>query len=188
MDAADSAPAAYADVRFCAACGGVLRPDVPPGDDRLRAVCSLCRRVTYFNPRPVAMAVIERGGRVLLARRAIEPGYGRWTCPGGFAELGETPEQTAERETREECGLRVRIGAQLGAFARSSAAVVVLAFRAWPLERRAPRASAETLEVRWFAPDAIPWDQIAFDSTAEALQAWLARRRARRARPSQRRT
>ena len=48
-------------------------------------------------------------GRLLLVRRAHEPGLGTWSLPGGRIEPGESPEEAAVREVREETGLEVRI-------------------------------------------------------------------------------
>jgi 8-oxo-dGTP diphosphatase len=57
--------------------------------------------------RPVlgCLAVVRRGGRVLLARRSAPPGVGRWGFPGGMQELGETVHACTERELREETGI-----------------------------------------------------------------------------------
>jgi mutator protein MutT len=52
-------------------------------------------------------AVIIQDGRILLEKRKNEPGKGKWSIPGGLVELGETVEQTAIREVKEETGLEV---------------------------------------------------------------------------------
>ena len=61
----------------------------------------------YYPDRPFAcaLAVCRRGERVLLARRAMGPGIGRWGFPGGMQELGETIEAGARRELLEETGI-----------------------------------------------------------------------------------
>jgi len=61
----------------------------------------------YYPERPFAcaLAVCRRGERVLLARRAMGPGIGRWGFPGGMQELGETIEAGAQRELLEETGI-----------------------------------------------------------------------------------
>lgn len=61
-----------------------------------------------YPDRPIlgALAAVRRGGRVLLARRSIPPGIGKWGLPGGMQELGETAHECAARELREETGIR----------------------------------------------------------------------------------
>jgi 8-oxo-dGTP diphosphatase len=51
------------------------------------------------------LAVVRRGSRILLARRSVPPGVGRWGFPGGMQELGETVHRCAERELLEETGI-----------------------------------------------------------------------------------
>jgi 8-oxo-dGTP diphosphatase len=51
------------------------------------------------------LAVVRRGGRILLAQRSVPPGVGRWGFPGGMQELGETVHRCAERELLEETGI-----------------------------------------------------------------------------------
>jgi 8-oxo-dGTP diphosphatase len=61
-------------------------------------------------------AVIVRGDRALLVRRATEPLKGEWSVPGGALELGEKLRDGAARETLEETGLRVEVGEVLDVF------------------------------------------------------------------------
>ena len=92
--------------KFCAECGGrTMAARTPPGDERPRAVCGACGYVAYENPK-VVVAVVARApdGKVLLAKRAIEPRLGTWGVPQGFMELGETTREAAAREAFEETG------------------------------------------------------------------------------------
>ncbi|MCA3245800.1 MAG: NUDIX hydrolase [Azospirillum sp.] len=59
-----------------------------------------------LHPRPAAIAIVPRDGRVLLVRRANPPDPGRWGFPGGKIELGETVAHAAIRESAEETGVR----------------------------------------------------------------------------------
>ncbi len=113
-------------------------------------------------------------GRVLLLRRGIEPQVGKWTFPGGYVDLGEIPAAAALRETHEEVGMRVELGRVLGVYADAAnpiAAVVV--YLAKPGIEEAS-VTDEATEVRYFAPSEIPWDEIAFPTTTDALRDWIA--------------
>ena len=77
----------------------------PSGEDRERRVCDTCGFIDYVNPRIVAGVVAHRDGKILLCRRAIEPRKGFWTLPAGFMELGESVDEGASREAREEAGI-----------------------------------------------------------------------------------
>ena len=172
--------------RFCPNCGGHLNERLLETEDRPRLVCDQCQRILYVNPRVVAGAIIERGGRLLLLRRAIEPRRGTWTFPAGYMEIDETAEEAAARETEEEVGLKVKVGSLVGVYSRpapESPGIIVVVFQG-----RGPRGRVkmghEVLEARWFALDDIPWDELSFPTTHMALRDWLrARRDTRRRRP-----
>jgi len=163
---------------FCHQCGGRLRERFLPGEQRARLVCEICGFIHYLNPRVVAASIPERDGRVLLMRRALEPRRGYWTFPGGFLEVGETAQEGARREAEEEVSISVEPGAILGAYTRREAGIVVVVFRAKAREGE-PRAGEEALEVRWFTPEAIPWEELAFPTTEQALRDWVKGRRSR---------
>lgn len=155
-------------------CGQRLSSAIPEGDTKRRLVCIDCGFVHYINPRPVAGTLpIDSEGRVLLVRRAIEPRVGYWVFPGGFMDIGESAEDAAIRETREEACLDVDDLRLLGVYTRVEPGVVVVVYEARALGPGA--AGEESLEARWFAPHEIPWDEIAFDSTEAALRDWVAR-------------
>ena len=114
--AGDAAP-----FRFCPVCGGRFERRVLRGGEPERLVCTACGFILYLDPK-VAVGTIVRddGERVLLLRRAIEPGYGKWVFPGGFVDRGEVVEQAAIREAREETGLDVTLVALLGVYSDPS--------------------------------------------------------------------
>lgn len=160
--------------RYCMHCGQRLTSAVPEGDTRRRMVCLDCGFVHYLNPRPVAGTIPVRDGRVLLGRRDIEPQRGFWVFPGGYMDVGESAEEAAIRETREEVQLEVQNLQLLGVFTRIGPGVVVIVYEAEAIGEA--EAGHETSEVAWFAWDEIPWGEIAFDSTEAALRAWISRR------------
>ena len=91
------------DVNFCTRCGERLALAERFG--RLRPVCAACGWIYFADPKVAAAALIEKNGRVLLARRANDPQRGLWTLPAGFVDAGEDPRRAVEREVFEETGL-----------------------------------------------------------------------------------
>ena len=158
---------------FCMQCGAPLAERIPPGDDRKRLVCLSCGYIAYINPKLVVGAIPVVDGKVLLLRRGIEPRIGTWTYPGGFLEMGETSEEGACREAREELGITVGGLRLLGAYSRPSAGIVTIVYLADLIEGE-PRPSAEALEAAFFGPDEIPWSELAFPTTVSALRDWVA--------------
>src|SRR5438105_15112876 len=101
---------------YCPACGKNLEARMVEEEGRERYICPSCRHIYYLNPKVVAGTIPAVDGRVWLLRRAIEPRFGFWTFPAGFMEMGESVEQAAIRETREELTLEVRLGPLIGMY------------------------------------------------------------------------
>jgi ADP-ribose pyrophosphatase YjhB (NUDIX family) len=171
---ADGAPDWLApSLRNCSHCGGPLVYGPVPGEDRQRHRCTQCGCVTYVNPRVVATTLpVTDAGELVLIRRAIPPGLGLWAQPGGFLEADETVIQGAVRETLEETGLEVELNHIVGIYSRPEAAVVVVAYRA-AIVGGHMTTTPESLEVRTFAVDDIPWPELAFDTTLWAVRDWV---------------
>jgi ADP-ribose pyrophosphatase YjhB (NUDIX family) len=164
-------------LNHCTVCGGSLALGPVAGEERDRLVCQACGHIAYVNPRLVVTVIpVTDTGEIVLLRRGFEPGRGAWAQPGGFLEVDETVTEGAVRETLEETGLIVAPGEVIGLYARLEAAVIVLAYEA-RIVGGTPTTGPEALEIQTFAPDAIPWDGIAFRTTWWALVDWLARRR-----------
>jgi ADP-ribose pyrophosphatase YjhB (NUDIX family) len=142
---------------------------VPPGDDRPRHVCDACGTVHYQNPKLVAGCLVEWGDQVLLCRRAIQPRYGLWTLPAGFMENGETTREAAQREALEEANARVELLELYSLFDLPHIDQVYCLFRGRLLDLDFSPGS-ESLEVRLFREEEIPWQALAFASIARTLQ------------------
>src|SRR5687767_6730136 len=96
--------------RFCPRCGGALEQRHLKPTEPARLVCTRCSFVFYLDPKIAVGTIISAADeQIVLVRRAIEPGYGKWVFPGGYVDRGETLLAAAAREAREECGLEVRI-------------------------------------------------------------------------------
>ncbi len=161
-------------IRFCPLCGSdLVRVPVPP-DQKEEAVCSTCGFVFYLNPKVVAGTIPAEDGRILLVRRNINPSKGKWTFPGGFVDWGETVVGAALRETLEETGLRVDVDGLVGVYSYPDAPVVIVVYRA-RVAGGALQLNHEIQEFAWLSPGEIPWDDLAFPSTRQALSDFLSR-------------
>lgn len=151
-----------------------FRKTRPPGDTHARDVCDHCGFVAYDNPRVVVGAVVSHRDRILLCRRAIQPRYGFWTVPAGYLEHGETPEEGARREAREEANADLDLQGLLAVYTVRRLSQVQLIYRAsLPDGRFSP--GDETLETALFPWDCIPWDDLAFPTVRWMLhhhRAW----------------
>ncbi len=160
-------------IRFCPLCGAGLEPCPTGPDRRVEMVCTGCEFIFYLDRKVVAATIPEDAdGRVLLTRRSIEPARGKWTFPGGFVEWGEPVEAAALRETWEETGLKVDLDGLLGVYSYADAPVVIVVYRARVLSGTLTLCH-ENDRVEWVAPAEIPWGDLAFPSTTEALRAFL---------------
>ncbi|UCG13178.1 MAG: NUDIX hydrolase [Deltaproteobacteria bacterium] len=156
-------------MNFCSNCGERLVVLVPPGDDRPRFVCNACETIHYSNPKMVVGCVPELDGRILLCRRAIEPRFGKWTLPAGYLENGETVADCAKREAYEEALARVE---NLKSYALLNIPFinqVYFIFRA-QLANDDYQAGNESLEVKLYRTDDIPWSELAFPVIREVLK------------------
>jgi ADP-ribose pyrophosphatase YjhB (NUDIX family) len=161
---------------FCPHCGGVLEARLLRATEPERLVCTQCGFVFYLDPKVAVGAIIlDDRGHIVLVRRAIEPGYGKWVLPGGYVDRGEQVHAAALREAREEVGLEIRLERLINVYSYPGRAPVVIIYAATMLGG-CLACDDEGLEARFFAPEEIPWDALAFQSTLEALQEFLGRR------------
>lgn len=159
-------------MKYCTECAAPLEVRIPEGEDRERHVCTACGAIHYENPKIVTGTLPVHGERILLCRRAIEPRQGLWTAPAGFMENAETVQEGAVRETREEANARVRIEGLHAVYNLPHISQVYMLFRATLLDLDF-HPGAESLEVRLFRQQEIPWDEIAFPVIAEALKTYF---------------
>lgn len=159
--------------RFCPRCGGPLERRLLKASEPLRPVCSRCGFVFYIDPK-IAVGTIIRAvsGRLVLVRRAIEPGYGKWVFPGGYVDRGEPLPAAAVREAREESGLDVRLDGLVNIYSYAGRAAIIIVYAATATGGELC-GDEECLEAAEFEEKAIPWDELAFPSTREGLRDYL---------------
>jgi ADP-ribose pyrophosphatase YjhB (NUDIX family) len=162
--------------RYCSQCGSHrIAQRIPDGDDHVRDVCDACGHIHYFNPKIVVGALPVWQDRVLLCKRAIEPRYGKWTLPAGFMEEAETLEEGAMRETYEEAGARIHQLSLYTLISLPEISQIYMLFRA-ALVSPDFAAGTESLDVRLFEADDIPWDELAFRTISATLKYYFADR------------
>ncbi len=159
---------------FCERCGSPMAPRHLEGKHRL--VCAACKSVRYPDLVAAVSAIVyDAGGRLLLVKRAIQPGYGRWVIPGGYAEGGEALDRAVVREVEEEAHLQVGEAVLSGVYSTpdTRVATIVYAMLAEPDDNI--QAGNESLRARWFPFHEIPWEAVYFESTRHAIRDWLKR-------------
>jgi ADP-ribose pyrophosphatase YjhB (NUDIX family) len=153
--------------RTCPRCGAAL--ELEPG----QAHCPACGSSYYAGSAPAVEGVLERDGKVLLARRGVEPRRGYWDLPGGFLDEGEDALAGLEREFLEETGIAVRPVAWLGTHVEPYDDHFVFGLTWLVHGEGRPRADDDVAELAWFGPDEVP-AEMAFPHQDEVLRQWAA--------------
>ena len=159
--------------QYCPVCGGRLDERQLKAGDPARLVCQSCGFVFYLDPK-VAVGTIIRmpDDRIVLVRRAIDPGYGKWVFPGGYVDRGEPLLSAARREALEESGLEIELHGLVDIYSYAGRAPIIIVYAA-SMVGGVLAIDDESLEARTFTRDEIPWDDLAFRSTYEALKAYV---------------
>lgn len=165
--------------RFCNQCGGALNECFVPAEQRSRRMCVRCGEIAYCNPKVLVTTIVESGDKVLLCRRADSPAAGRWVLPGGFMESGETLEEAAARETREETGLRLdpRELRLYGVAMLPHISEIYVGFVATITGPTKLVKDSENTEVRFFSEADLPWNELAYADIGEYLREYFLERR-----------
>ena len=161
--------------RYCPTCGGALESRLLKAGDPQRLVCTKCGFILYLDPKVAVGTIITAGSgdnRIVLVRRAIEPGYGLWVFPGGYVDRGEEVTAAARREAREEAGLEVRLDGLVNIYSYAERPLIIIVYSATWIGGELC-TDEECLEARLFSPEEIPWPELAFRSTHDALHDYL---------------
>lgn len=145
--------------------------------DEGKAECPECGFRAYASSKPTASAAcIDDEGRILLARRGVDPFKGKWDFPGGFLDEEEHPLDCLRRELREEAGVEVEplqfLGVWLDKYGGDGSAQTTLNLY-WTarIVEGEPEPDDDVAELQWFAPEEITDEQLAFPHTREVLSA-----------------
>ncbi|MFW5692170.1 MAG: NUDIX domain-containing protein [Chloroflexota bacterium] len=151
---------------YCPACG--TRNRHIEHDGRLRPICPACGHITYVDAKTAVVTMLLHDDHVLLVQRRYDPGCGKWGLPGGFAEYGEDPRETARREVAEETGLIARITDLLDVFFVENG-VITIGYRGI-VTGGDLHAEDDAEAAAWFPREALP--ELVFLSTVSLCQRW----------------
>ena len=163
-------------MKYCSSCGSKVELKVPQDDHFPRYCCTNCDAIHYQNPNIVTGTIPIMKDRILLCKRAIHPRPGMWTLPAGFLENGETLGQGAFRETLEETNTEVKMGNLYAIFNIPQISQVYMLFFAEVL-REDFGETPESLEVKLFKEEEIPWQELAFPFVPIVLKNYFADRK-----------
>ncbi len=160
-------------MKFCSQCGSrEIQFIIPSGDNRPRHCCPICKEIHYQNPRMICGTIPTYDNKILLCKRAIEPQKGFWTLPAGFMENGETTEEAAIRETREEAEADIKIEGIYTIFNLPHINQVYFFFRG-EVKDGIYGVGIESLDSQLFSPEEIPWDELAFRTVKRSIELFL---------------
>ncbi len=153
--------------QFCLRCATALVDRVV--DHRTRPSCPTCGYTLFFDPKVAVAAVLKLGEGIVLCKRAIEPGMGKWSFPAGFVDRGEEIRMALIREIREETGLEAVLGSLVGVYSDAGNPVVLIVYQADA--EGTPMRSDESSAIEVFDPRDLP--DLAFEHDKAIVDEWL---------------
>jgi NADH pyrophosphatase NudC (nudix superfamily) len=154
---------------YCPQCGTAL--EARHQEDRERPTCPACGFIHYLDPKVAVAVILGNADGVLLGRRRIDPGSGRWSFPAGYVNRGEVLEEAAVREIAEELGVTVQLNGVVGVYSEPGQPVVLIVYAGEILHGEIQPDGHEVSEVRRFPLDALPVD-LAFPHDRHVLADW----------------
>ena len=153
--------------KFCPLCANKLTKKLK--SNKIRLICDKCGFIHYQNPAPAVGVFIIEKQKVLLAKRKIKPYLGWWDSIGGFIEAGESPQETAIRETKEETGLKIKLLKFLGATndKYDTIDIVPMAYIGKIISGK-PKPADDVSKLKWFHLQKLP-KRIAFKANRKTL-------------------
>jgi ADP-ribose pyrophosphatase YjhB (NUDIX family) len=162
----------HIEYRYCPKCGGQLDKKIVKATEPKRLVCQACSFIFYQDPKVVAGTLFTLNGGIVLLQRGVEPALGKWVFPGGYVDRGESVQDAAVRETKEESQLDVRLGPLLNVYSYPRSPNVIVVYTAQVIGGSLAAAD-ESTDAQVFAPAELPWHELGFDSTKDALNDYI---------------
>lgn len=162
----------HLEYRFCPLCGGRLEKRKLKAIEPERLVCQKCSFIFYLDPKVIAGTIFTVDGRIALLRRGVEPAIDKWVFPGGYVDRGESVRDAAVRETQEEANVEVRLGGLVDVYSYPRSPNVIVVYAAEVIGGDL-RACDESVEAGTFSPAEIPWEELGFQSTRDALRDYM---------------
>jgi 8-oxo-dGTP diphosphatase len=162
----------HVEYRFCPRCGGDLEKRIVKAMEPKRLVCQNCSFIFYQDPKVVAGTIFTVRGGIVLLKRGVEPAMGKWVFPGGYVDRGESVDDAAIRETKEECQLDVKLSSLLNVYSYPGSPNIIVVYAAEVVGGELTAAD-ESVEAGSFLPSDIPWENLAFASTKDALNDYI---------------
>ncbi len=157
--------------RYCPMCAtALIEKDI---EHVRRSVCPACSFIQFLHPKLVAVVLLQHRDKLLLSKRNIEPAKGLWNFCGGYVELGETVEEAAIREVKEESNLDVQLENLIGIYSEGGGSHVIIAYQASILNHQMSSLAAQYEEVSELA--FFPWEELptlAFPVHQQILRDW----------------
>ena len=166
------------EMNYCPRCAHPLQDRFVYG--RTRRACPSCRFIFFREHKVAAAALVTQGERVMLVRRTITPGRGKWMIPGGFVEFDEDPREAVVREVLEETGYPVEVVQLLDVIfgqehARGASLLILYQARFLGQEPTGEIDESEVDAVSFFHPDQLP--PVAFETTRRAIETYCVKRK-----------
>lgn len=158
------------DINYCPRCGTSIVWAFRFGRDR--PICPSCDWVYFPDPKVAVAVMVVEDGKILLARRNIEPNRGLWSLPAGFVDAGEDPAQAARRECLEETGLEVIVTGLVDVMAgreHPRGADILIVYKA-EIEGGQLQPGDDADRVGFFSPGKYP--PLAFGTTKKLLSSF----------------
>jgi ADP-ribose pyrophosphatase YjhB (NUDIX family) len=156
--------------KYCPWCGQTLVERNIYGSDRM--ACPDCDFIYFPRPNLVVLVVVEYAGKILLGRRKMEPGRGKWTFLGGFVNRDERVQEAAVREIKEETSLAIQLEGLVGLYEEFIAGLVLAVYSATVTAEnpQLTRQVEEVSELAFFSPEELP--EMAFPGDPQIIEDW----------------